>query len=48
MTEDGTPAPDIGLDFEERLRKLQRLYDQGLITRDEYDKKRAEILAEKW
>ena len=33
---------------EERLRKLQRLYDQGLITRDEYDKKRAEILAEKW
>ena len=48
MTEDGTPAPDSGLDFEERLRKLQRLYDQGLITRDEYDKKRAEILAEKW
>ena len=30
-----------GLDFEERLQKLQRLYDQRLITREEYDQKRA-------
>ena len=42
----GEPAG--GLDFEERLQKLQRLYDQRLITREEYDQKRAEILAEKW
>ena len=49
MTEDGSPAgAESGLDFEERLQMLQRLYDQRLITRDEYDKKRTEILAEKW
>ena len=49
ITEDGTPAGAEGcLDFEERLQKLQRLYDQRLITRNEYDKKRTEILAEKW
>lgn len=49
MTEDGTPGGEGGgLDFEEKLQKLQRLYDQRLITREEYDKKRAEILAEKW
>jgi hypothetical protein len=33
---------------EERLQTLQRLYDQRLITREEYDQKRQEILAEKW
>ena len=49
MTEDGSPAEaESGLDFEERLQKLQRLYVHRLITRDEYDKKRTEILAEKW
>jgi len=49
MTEDGSPSGEgSGLDFEEKLQKLQRLYDQRLITRDEYDKKRAEIMAEKW
>ena len=31
---------------EERLRKLQRLYDQALITREEYDQKKKEILDE--
>ena len=33
-------------DIEERLRKLEHLYNSGLITRDEYDKKREEILNE--
>ncbi len=31
---------------EERLRQLQTLYDQRLITREEYDQKRQEILKE--
>lgn len=49
MEENGQPGePGGGLDFEEKLQKLQRLYDQRLITRDEYDQKRAEIMQEKW
>lgn len=31
---------------EERLRKLEDLYKKGLITKEEYEKKRAEILKE--
>lgn len=31
---------------EERLRKLQKLYDESLITTEEYEKKRQEILKE--
>jgi hypothetical protein len=31
-------------DAEQRLLTLKRLYDKGLITKPEYDKKRAEIL----
>ena len=31
---------------EERLRKLQSLYDQSLITYEEYEQKRKDILAE--
>jgi len=40
-------APEAGSDpesVEERLRKLDELLKKGLITKDEYDKKRAEIL----
>lgn len=49
MVEDGTREGGTGgLDFEEKLQKLQRLYDQRLITREEYDQKRAEIMNEKW
>ncbi len=33
-------------DTEERLRKLLSLYEQALITRDEYEKKKKEILDE--
>ena len=31
-------------DYEEKLQKLKSLFDQNLITQDEYDKKRKEIL----
>ena len=31
---------------EQRLKKLDELYKKGLITKDEYDRKRAEILKE--
>ena len=33
-------------DVEERLRKLLSLYEQALITREEYEKKKKEILDE--
>lgn len=33
-------------DPEERLRKLRELYDQRLITEEEYEAKRQEILGE--
>ena len=32
--------------IEERLKTLDSLYNQGLITRDEYDEKRQKILSE--
>lgn len=37
-------APEEKGSVEERLRKLDDLLKKGLITKDEYDKKRAEIL----
>lgn len=42
---DGT-ADDEEEDIEQKLRKLDSLYQQGLITRDEYDSKRKEFLDE--
>ena len=39
-----TPAaPAVG-DAEQRLINLKHLYDKGLITKPEYEKKRAEII----
>ena len=35
-------------DFETRLRKLHKLKEEGLITKDEFNKKREEIMREKW
>lgn len=35
-------------DFESRLRKLEELKKDGLITEEEYQNKRAQILNEKW
>lgn len=39
-------AEDESEDIEEKLKKLDSLYQQGLITREEYDSKRKEFLAE--
>ncbi|MPQ44603.1 SHOCT domain-containing protein [Clostridium tarantellae] len=36
------------LDFDEKLRKLKSLKEDGIITLDEYERKRNEILKEKW
>jgi len=35
-------------DFETRLRKLNKLKEEGLITKDEFNIKREEIMREKW
>ena len=37
-----------GYDFEEKLRRIERLRKEGLITEDEYNQKRSEIMKEKW
>jgi hypothetical protein len=38
------PSPAYGPDAEQRLTTLKHLYDKGLITKSEYESKRAEIL----
>ncbi len=38
------PAPPAASDAEQRLLNIKRLYDKGLITKPEYEKKRAEII----
>jgi hypothetical protein len=35
-----------GSNIDERLRNLRNLYDSGLINRDEYDRRRQEIIDE--
>lgn len=42
------PSIPINDDFEARLRKLNRLKKDGLITEQEFQTKREEILREKW
>lgn len=54
FTEDGVPTKEIIIedtdepistnDIESRLTQLDSLYNKGLISRDEYDEKRREIL----
>ncbi len=39
-----TPAPSGGGSVVGRLKKLKSLYDQGLITQEDYDAKRKQIL----
>ena len=58
FTEEGMPTKEIIVDdgtfaqleepnsIEERLKKVESLYQQGLITRDEYDQKRKELIDE--
>ncbi len=38
------PAPAPAPDLDGRLKKLQDLFEKGLITREEYDRRRTEIL----
>jgi hypothetical protein len=43
-----TPGTASGAgDFDERLRRLQRLRDDGLLTAEEFQRKRDEILGER-
>ena len=44
--ENGENPSAAGASPEERLRQLQSLYDQRLITTEEYEQKRQEILKE--
>jgi len=37
-----------GTDFEDKLRKLERLRKERLVSEEEYRRKRTEIMAEKW
>jgi Zn-dependent protease with chaperone function len=46
--EGGLPGGQAGPDFDDRLRKLEGLKKDGLITDEEYRSKRAEVLGEKW
>ena len=49
IIEDGmeiTSSNDSGKDIEAKLIKLNSLYDQRLITKEEYDEKRKELLDE--
>jgi len=41
-------SPEEGADFEAKLRKLERLRKERLISEEEYRRKRTEIMAEKW
>lgn len=36
------------VDFDVKLRKLQKLYDDRIITKEEYEKKRKELLDSDW
>ncbi len=47
-TEAAPPKTDAAPDFDAKLRKLEGLKKDGLVTDDEYRIKRAEILGEKW
>lgn len=44
----GAAGQPAAADFDERLRKLESLRSDGLLTDDEYRKKRAQILGDKW
>ena len=49
IIEDGqnvTPILDDGEDIEAKLIKLNSLYEQRLVTKEEYDEKRKELLKE--
>jgi hypothetical protein len=41
-------SPEAGNDFDTRLRKLEKLKQDQLISEDEYQRKRDEILKDPW
>jgi hypothetical protein len=41
-------GPEAGLDFETKLRKLEALRRDGILSEDEYRRKKQEILEQKW
>jgi len=47
-TSEGDAGEPSDKDFETRLRKVESLKKDGLITEDEYRQKREEIVKEKW
>lgn len=44
----GNPRPEAALPFDEKLRRLERLRQEGLVDEAEYQAKRREILSEDW
>jgi hypothetical protein len=44
----GTGSPEDELPFDERLRRLERLRDERLISEEEYQQKRQAIMREQW
>jgi hypothetical protein len=47
-TEIAPPAGEAGPDFDDKLRKLEALKKDGLVTDEEYRAKRAEIMKKSW
>lgn len=43
-----TPAQEEQLSFDEKLRRIEQLHKDGLITDAEYQQKRSEVLNQKW
>lgn len=46
--EDEVGSQSNELNFDEKLHRLEQLKEEGLISSDEYELKRKEILGEKW
>lgn len=46
ITDEDAPMPRGGSDAEARLTELRSLYDRGLITEEEYETKRRDILSD--
>ncbi len=48
IIEDDGPLGAEQLPFDERLRRLEQLRKDGLVSDEEYQRKRAELLGERW
>ncbi len=45
QTQNQTPAQSVDDSVESKLKKIKNLFDQGLISQEDYDKKKDEIIA---